>query len=165
MMDTADSKERARMEYKFLEHRIAGGIGADDRYWESLEEGVFRLPRCAGCARWTWPAHWRCGECGSWDFTWTDVEPVGEVYAWTRTMMVFDQVRERAEQVPYVVALVEVDGTDSTKVLGLLKGSEAGLRVGARVRGAIEPPSATTKGYATVCWTIDDVADTTGASA
>ena len=28
------------MTYQFSENRISGGIGADDRYWESLEEGL-----------------------------------------------------------------------------------------------------------------------------
>ena len=43
------------MAYSFLEHRIPGGIGADDRFWASLEDGEFRLPRCADCKRWMWP--------------------------------------------------------------------------------------------------------------
>lgn len=153
------------MEYSYLVNRISGGIGADDRYWQSLEEGKFQLPRCSGCRQWTWPAHWRCGVCGSWEFDWVDVEPVGNVYAWTRTMMVFDQVRERADQVPYVVALVDVDDTGDTKVLGVLKGSEIGLRVGARVQGSIDPPSDVTKGYAAIRWTIDGAYEPTGTQA
>ncbi|WP_293040565.1 hypothetical protein [Mycobacterium sp.] len=40
------------MQYSFRNQWITGGIGADDRYWEALEEGVFELPRCADCKRW-----------------------------------------------------------------------------------------------------------------
>jgi hypothetical protein len=40
------------VQYSFHKRRIAGGIGADDRYWEALEEGAFELPRCAAGKRW-----------------------------------------------------------------------------------------------------------------
>ena len=52
------------MEYSFEKHKILGAIEADDKYWRSLEEGEFKLPRCASCRHWTWPAHFRCGRCG-----------------------------------------------------------------------------------------------------
>jgi hypothetical protein len=136
------------------DRRITGGIGADDPYWEALEAGEFRLPRCAGCGRWTWPAHWRCGECGSWEFRWSAVEPTGTVYSWTRTWYAFDRTKERAGDVPYVVVLVEVDGTDGARVLGVLAGDEAPLKIGARVTGAILPPSEKAQGYPSIAWSI-----------
>ena len=134
--------------------KITAGIGADDGFWEALEAGEFRLPRCAGCNRWTWPAHWRCGECGSWDFHWVAVEPAGAVYSWTRSWYAFDRTKERAEDVPYVVALVEVDGTAGARVLGVLSGDDAPLKIGARVTGTILPPSDKTKGYPSIVWTL-----------
>jgi uncharacterized protein len=136
------------------DQKITGGIGADDPFWEALEAGEFRLPRCGACGRWTWPAHWRCGECGSWEFNWTAVEPAGTVYSWTRTWYAFDRTRERAGDVPYVVVLVEVDGTDGARVLGVLTGDEAPLKVGARVMGAILPPSEKSLGYPSIVWSI-----------
>ncbi|MFV0307491.1 MAG: Zn-ribbon domain-containing OB-fold protein [Desertimonas sp.] len=142
-------------QYRYLQHRIGGGIAADDGYWQALEDGAFRLPRCAGCGRWTWPAHWRCGQCGSWDFDWIDVNPVGVIYAWTRARQAYAGVDERRDQVPYVTALVEIDGTDETRVLGVLKGDEAGLKIGVRVHGEIDPPSAIAKGYASIRWVIE----------
>lgn len=141
-------------EYRFSEHRIAGGIGADDRYWESLEEGVFRLPRCAGCGAWMWPAHWRCGECGCWDQDWVEVEPVGSVYSWTRTWYSFDRVRERAGQIPYVVVVAELPEAGGARVLGALRGPEEGIAVGAPVHGVIDGPAPESKGYASVRWVL-----------
>jgi len=134
--------------------RISANIDADAGYWEALEAGEFRLPRCAGCGRWTWPAHWRCGQCGSWDFDWTAVEPQGVVYSWTRTHYAFDRTRARAPQVPYVTVLAEVDGTDGARVMGVLAGDESQLRVGARVAGHIDPPSEQSLGYPALRWTI-----------
>ena len=136
------------------DQRISGGIGADDPFWEALEAGEFRLPRCAGCGRWTWPAHWRCGHCGSWEFRWSAVEPAGTVYSWTRTWYAFDRTAERAGDIPYVVVLVEVDGTDGARVLGLFVDDEVALKIGARVRGAILPPSEKARGYPSIVWSL-----------
>jgi hypothetical protein len=140
----------------FLDHRIAGGIGADDGYWEFLEAGEFRLPRCSGCQQWTWPAHWRCGECGSWDFEWAPLDPRGVVYSWTRTWYAFDRTTERAEDVPYVVLLVEVEGAGGARVMGVLEGDEEGLRIGTPARGTIRPPSEKSKGYPSLVWSLDE---------
>ncbi|MDQ1517631.1 MAG: uncharacterized protein QOE80_3461 [Actinomycetota bacterium] len=133
---------------------IAGGIAADGLYWDALEAGEFRLPRCAGCGRWTWPAHWRCGECGSWDFDWTALQPKGVVYSWTRTWYAFDRTRERAGDVPYVVVLVEIDGADGARVMGVLAGDEAALKIGAPVAGTILAPSQKAKGYPSIVWSV-----------
>jgi uncharacterized protein len=138
----------------FRDHRITAGIGADDPFWEALERGEFRLPRCGGCRRWTWPAHWRCGVCGAWDFDWTPLAPKGTVYSWTRTWYAFDRTRERAEDLPYSVVLVEIDGAGGARVMGVLAGDDAGLKIGAPVNGTILPPSDKAKGYPSVVWTL-----------
>lgn len=142
------------MTYSFEQHRIVGGIGADDEFWRALEEGSFKLPRCAGCGAWTWPAHFRCGKCGSWEFRWVGVEPAGTVYAWTRSWYAFERVKERAGDVPYVTILAEVADTAGARVLGMLDGPEDGLRVGASVRGIIKPPTQKTKGYPSILWQL-----------
>lgn len=141
------------MDYSFEKHRINGGINADAEYWRGLEDGVFKLPRCAGCGNWTWPAHYRCGKCGSWDMEWVAVEPQGTIFTWTRSWYAFDRVKERAEDVPYVTLVTEVGGT-TARVMGMLEGDEAGLRIGAEVRGIIKPPSAKSKNYASIVWTL-----------
>jgi uncharacterized OB-fold protein len=142
------------VQYSFRTQRVTGGIGADDRYWEALEEGVFELPRCADCKRWMWPAHYRCGQCGSWQLLWEPVDPVGTVYAWTRCWYTFDRTTERAPDVPYVVVLAEIPAAGDARVTGVLRGAEDRLRIGAPVRGHIAAPSAKTKGYATIRWEL-----------
>jgi uncharacterized OB-fold protein len=135
--------------------RIVGGINADEPYWEYLAAGEFRLSHCAGCGRTIWPAHFRCGECGSWDMEWVATEPVGTVYSWTRTWYSFDRTTERADEIPYVTVLCEVDGADGARVMGILEGDERAVKVGARVRGVIKPPSPKSKNYPSICWVID----------
>ncbi|MFV0307483.1 MAG: Zn-ribbon domain-containing OB-fold protein [Desertimonas sp.] len=135
--------------------RIVGGIGEDAPYWEALGRGVFALPVCAGCGRVTWPAHVRCGACGSWEFEWPEREAVGAIYSWTRTWYGFDRTKERADDIPYVTAVVEVDGADGARVIGVLQGDESNLAMGARVRGQILPPSPKSKGYPSIVWILD----------
>ena len=143
------------MEYSFEKHRIVGGIGADAEYWRGLEEQQFRLPQCTQCGKWIWPAHYRCGDCGSWEFTWTALEPKGAVFSWTRSFYVFDRVRERADDVPYVTVLAEIPAADGARVLGVLQGDETGLVIGAGVQGSIAPPCEKSKWYASIRWEIE----------
>lgn len=142
------------LEYSFLKHKIVGAIEADDEFWRSLEEGTFKLPQCASCKTWTWPAHFRCGQCGSWEFVWVAVEPTGTVFTWTRTHYAFDRVLERKQQVPYVTVLAEIPHAGQVRVMGVLKGAADDLRIGMPVRGSIEPPSETSKWYPSIRWEV-----------
>lgn len=143
------------MQYSFEKHKITGAIEADDEYWRALEDGQFKLPRCAACKGWTWPAHFRCGKCGSWDFEWVALVPKGVVFTWTRTQYAFDRVLERKEDVPYVTVVAEIPEAGNVRVMGVLKGDETGLRIGAKVKGSIEPPSPKTKNYPSIRWEVE----------
>ena len=134
---------------------IKGGIAGDGEFWDALDRGEFRISRCAGCETWIWPAHFRCGMCGSWQINWPEVEPQGTVYSWTRTHYVTATIKERAVDLPFVVLLVELPGAGNVRIDGVLTGSEDGLRIGAPVRGVIQPPSEKTKGYTAMAWAIE----------
>lgn len=140
------------MEYAFEKVKIVGGIGADDEYWRGLERGEFRLPRCRGCGDWIWPAHYRCGRCGSWEMEWTTLEPKGKIFTWTRSWYAFDRVSERADDVPYVTAVVEIPDAGGSRVMGIFDGNDEDVRIGADVVGMILPPSPKTKGYPSIVW-------------
>ena len=143
------------MAYSFQANKVGGGICADDEYWKALERGEFKMPQCADCRTWIWPAHFRCAECGSWTMDWVDVEPVGTVFSWVRTWYPFEWLKERQDDLPFVTILAELPQAGGARVLGVLKGSEEGLRIGARVRGEIDPPSDKSKGYAAIRWVLD----------
>lgn len=136
---------------------ITGGIHADEPFWNYLAAGEFRLLQCDACGKWIWPAHWRCGRCGSWDMRWQPVEPRGTVFSWTRTWLAFERVRERAEDVPYVVILGEVPAAGNVRVFGVLDGDNtATVRIGRTIDGVILPPSPKTKGYPSLVWRLGD---------
>jgi uncharacterized protein len=146
--------ESVLMAYSFENHRITGGIGADDEFWRGLEDGVFKLPRCLGCGITVWPAHFRCGHCGSWNMRWIERDPVGRAFTWTRTWYSFDRVRERASDIPFVTVVAEIAHTDGARVMGVLAGSDEGLHIGAPLRGVILAPSEKTKWYPSIAWEI-----------
>jgi len=106
-------------------------VGADGPYWQALAAGQLKLPRCNGCGHWHWPAVFRCGECGSWDQQWHDVEPRGTVFSWTRTWHPFDGSEKIG--VPYVSLIVELPQCGGRRLLGLLEGDATGLAIGAPV--------------------------------
>jgi uncharacterized OB-fold protein len=122
----------------------------DAPYWAGLERGELCIQRCAGCAKWMWPAEWRCGECGSFESEWPAVEPVGEVYTWTRTHYPFVP----DFPVPYVHVLVALSRAGGRRLLGVLTGPEDGLRIGAPVQGYIEQASAATRGLPALRWRL-----------
>ena len=144
------------MQHALPDLRITGGINADDGFWEGLADGEFRMPRCATCRRWRWPANWRCSECGGWDQEWVTLEPMGSVYSWTRSWLAFDRTGTRAGDVPYVVVLAEISAAGGARVLGVLGGDEAGLAIGAPVRGVVLAPSAKSLGYPSLQWVLAD---------
>lgn len=91
-------------------------------YWAGLAVSELRLQRCASCRVWIWGPQWRCGQCGSWDLGWEIVDPTGRMFSWTRTW--HPVAPELADDVPYTVVLVTVDGTDGRRVLGIWLGDD-----------------------------------------
>lgn len=142
------------MGYSFEQHKITGAIEADDEFWRGLEDGKFQLPRCSSCKTWTWPAHFRCGQCGSWEFEWVELEPKGSVFTYTRTRYAFDRVLERKDDVPYVTVVAEIPEAGNVRVMGVLTGEETDLKIGARVKGRILAPSPKTKNYPSLVWEL-----------
>ena len=110
-------------------------IGADGPYWSSLVAGRPELPRCEACGRWHWPAVFRCGECGSWDQRWHAATLQGTVFSWTRTWHPF--AGSEGIGVPYVSLIGSLPAHGGLRLLGILKGEEDGLCIGAQVYGEV----------------------------
>ncbi|RLV48319.1 DNA-binding protein [Nocardioides mangrovicus] len=132
-------------------HPFEGRV--DFPYWDGLGRDELLVQRCTGCARWSWPADWRCPRCGSYDLGWEPVEPRGVVYSWVRTHLAF--VPAYAELVPYVNVLVELPGADGARLMGLFTGPEEGLEVGSVVTGTFQAPSARTLDLSVLTWSLE----------
>lgn len=109
------------------------GLGADGEYWKGLAQGKVRMQQCAGCEKWNWPAVWRCGDCGSWEHAWRDVNPVGRLFSWTRTWHEFGA--PAAFGLPYVSVVVELDGAGGRRLIGTMEEGAADLTIGQRLIG------------------------------
>ena len=115
------------------------GLGNDARYWEGLGEGVLRLPRCSGCSKWSWPAPYRCGDCGSWSFDWTDVPIEGEIYSWTRVHHPFGGAEDLG--VPYVTVSVALPQAGNIRLFGILADGDL-AKIGLKVTGSVRTTKA-----------------------
>lgn len=135
-------------------HPFSGRV--DFPYWDGLGRGELLVQRCTSCARWSWPADWRCPGCGGYDLGWEGVEPTGIVYSWIRTHLPF--VAAYADLVPYVNVLVELPQAGGARLMGLLTGSEDDLEVGAPVTGTFQPASARTLDLPVLTWSIGGAA-------
>jgi uncharacterized protein len=124
----------------------------DAPFWRGLERNEIRIQRCDRCLNWTWPAEWRCGECGSWDFHWEGVRGEGVIYAWQRTHHPF--VPGFADLIPYVNVVVELPNAANRRLVGLLVGDTGNVRIGAQVQAEIHPPSPRTLDLAALCWRL-----------
>ncbi|WP_433506279.1 Zn-ribbon domain-containing OB-fold protein [Pseudonocardia halophobica] len=126
--------------------------GLDAPHWEGLRRGELRMQHCPHCDRWTWSPRPICPGCHASDLEWPVVDPVGRIYSWTRTWQPFSP--EVTGHLPYVVVVVELPGAGSRRLLGvLLDGDGADVRIGAEVKGEIEP-AADPEGYPLLRWRL-----------
>lgn len=116
-----------------MESAMRPTTGADAPYWQALAAGRLELPQCAGCGHWHWPAVFRCGDCGSWDQAWHELAMQGRIFSHARSWHAFAGAEGIA--VPYVSLVVELPQAGNRRVLGLLRGDESALAIGAAVRG------------------------------
>ncbi len=106
-------------------------------FWEACREHRLVVQRCAACGTWRHPPRPVCAACASFDTTWDEVPGTGSVATYT----VVHQALHPAlrDVVPYVVVLVELDGTGGARLASNLVGSPPeAVAVGARVEVAWE---------------------------
>jgi uncharacterized OB-fold protein len=105
-------------------------------YWDGLNEGRLLVQWCASCGH-TWlPPRPTCPACLAPDAHWRQSNGTGRIISWVVYHRAYaDHLEDR---IPYDVTLVELD--DGVRLLTNVIDSDAGkaLRVGARVRLAIE---------------------------
>jgi len=79
-------------------------------FWEGCKAHELRAQRCDACGAFRWPPHGICPQCSSWDFHWVKIPETGKVYSYT--VVHHASAPAFAEDVPYVVATIRIDGTD-----------------------------------------------------
>ena len=84
-------------------------------FWDGCAAGRLSAQRCATCGRWRWPPRGVCPACGGWTHEWCALPGTGVVQAFVVPHRPFSP--GFADEVPYVVVHVALDGTEGQVVL------------------------------------------------
>lgn len=108
-------------------------------FWQGVQEGELRFPKCDGCGRFAWYPVPRCSQCGSHAFTWTAVDPHGTVHSFTVIRRAF--LPEFALRLPLGVVQLRFAEAPGVTLLSTLATSKEvdGLEVGRPARVVFEP--------------------------
>ncbi len=79
-------------------------------FWDACREHEFRAQRCTSCGRFRWPPQGFCPSCYSWEHEWTRLSGLGVVKSFS--VVHHSAVPSFKNDLPYVVAVIEMDGTD-----------------------------------------------------
>lgn len=113
-MSDADS-DLLRIEIKMnLRWRFARGhyFGT---FYRHLVGGVMVGIRCPGCGRVYVPPRPVCGDCYRPMHEWVEVGPAGTIRAFTvMHLPIVDPITGRPRPTPYAMALIQLDGADTT---------------------------------------------------
>jgi uncharacterized OB-fold protein len=83
--------------------------GVTAAFWEAARQGRLACSRCRTCQTMVLPPQPRCFVCQGAAFEWLDLPGSGEIYAFT---VVRHALRPEVQAaVPYVSAVIELDGT------------------------------------------------------
>lgn len=89
---------------------------ADSRpFWDACRKHELRAQQCTGCGRFRWPPQGVCPSCHSWDHAWARLPGTGKVLSFV--VVHYVAVAAFSGDVPYVIAQVELDGTDAGVIL------------------------------------------------
>lgn len=104
-------------------------------FWDGTLEGRLRAPRCTSCDTFVLPPQPFCFQCQKTEFEWEDLPGTGTIYSFT---VVRHPLHPRLKEVvPYVSAIVELDGTQGAGARMLVNVTDCDpdrVRIGDRVR-------------------------------
>jgi uncharacterized protein len=105
-------------------------------FWEATAEGRLVIRRCQACKLWLQPPLERCRECGA-ETAWEEVAGTGEVYSFIVVRQ--PSVPGYLDDLPYVVALVDLDEQVGLRLPTRLDVEPDSVKVGMRVRAHLVP--------------------------
>ena len=84
-------------------------------YWDACKEHELRAQQCSTCGCFRWPPQGVCPSCYSWDFQWAKLPDNGTICSFVVVHHV--SVPAFADDIPYVIAQITMDGTDNRVML------------------------------------------------
>jgi len=104
-------------------------------FWQAMESGELQVCRCQDCQRWLQPPLERCPKCWG-ETAFEAVSGDGEIHAFIRVFQ--PAIPGYRDQLPYTVALVELDEQRGLRLPGRIVGIDpAKVTVGQRVKAEI----------------------------
>lgn len=91
-------------------------------FWAANAEGRLTCPRCSECKTTRFPPSPFCWRCQSQEVEWIDLPGGASLYSFIVVRRALDP--ELVDAVPFVIALVEFDGTPGTRMMTNVVGCE-----------------------------------------
>jgi uncharacterized OB-fold protein len=104
-------------------------------FWDAALEGRLLGYRCANCGTFVMPPAPRCFNCQHRDFAWTELPGTGSIYSFTVVRHPLAAYLQPA--VPYVSAVVELDGTQGAgarMLVNVVDCDPEAVRIGDKMR-------------------------------
>ncbi len=110
-------------------------IDSDSReYWDGLAQGELRIQHCTACSHYVFYPRSICPHCFASEITWVKAAGRGKIYSYTVVWQAFGRF---AEDVPYVVAIVELD--EGVRMMSRIVGTPPeAVKIGAAVQVTFE---------------------------
>ncbi len=90
-------------------------LGFAAPFWAAISKGLLQLPKCSVCDAWQWYPDDSGTCCAGGVLLWTAVAGTGVVHTFTRVRRAF--LPGGDDQVPFVVAFVELDGVPGVRLV------------------------------------------------
>jgi hypothetical protein len=101
-------------------------------FWLASREHRLTVPRCTNCGTFRFPPSPFCHECQHQDVEYVEVSGAGAIY--TYTVARHAVVPALADSVPYVVAVIELDGAPGVRMIAnVVESDPQHVHIGARV--------------------------------
>lgn len=113
-------------------------------FWDKALQGILSCTECRKCQTKILPPQPRCFVCQSKDFDWVDLPGTATIY--TYTVVRHPLSPQMAEVVPYITAVVELDGTQGAGArmqVNVINCDVEKVRIGDKVKVIFEKVSDT----------------------
>ena len=105
-------------------------ISKTSKFWQGLKEGKIYATTCQKCGKLHFPPVADCGDCGSSDMTWSELDGEGEIETFTQVVV---KPASFSEEPDYIVAIARL--REGVRVLAWLTGIEReDVKVGMKVK-------------------------------
>jgi uncharacterized OB-fold protein len=118
-------------------------ISRTSKFWQGLKEGKIYATKCQKCGKLHFPPVADCGDCGSSNLKWTELDGEGEIETFTQIVV---KPASFSEESDYIVAIARL--REGVRALAWLVGVEReDVQVGMKVRLVAKVTSDERVGY------------------